>query len=77
LSRPATRATVQFPSRRRFRARAIAPGARLLEASVLTVTPHIAAQAIASLMVEQVVDNIRSIERGDAPTGRVDVERGY
>jgi len=28
-------------------------------------------------MVEQVVDNIRSIERGDAPTGRVDVERGY
>jgi len=28
-------------------------------------------------MVEQLVDNIRSIERGDASTGRVDVERGY
>lgn len=41
------------------------------------VTPHIAAQAIASLMVEQVVDNIRRIERGDAPTGLVDVQRGY
>jgi glyoxylate/hydroxypyruvate reductase A len=41
------------------------------------VTPHIAAQAIASLMVEQVVDNIRRIERGEVPTGLVDVERGY
>jgi glyoxylate/hydroxypyruvate reductase A len=41
------------------------------------VTPHIAAQAIASLMVEQVVDNIRRIERGEAPIGLVDIERGY
>ena len=41
------------------------------------VTPHIAAQAIASLMVEQVVDNIRRIERGDTPIGLVDVARGY
>jgi glyoxylate/hydroxypyruvate reductase A len=41
------------------------------------VTPHIAAQAIASLMVEQVVDNIRRIERGEVPLGRVDVQRGY
>jgi glyoxylate/hydroxypyruvate reductase A len=43
----------------------------------VVVTPHIAAQAIASLMVEQVVDNIRRIERGEVPTGLVDVERGY
>jgi glyoxylate/hydroxypyruvate reductase A len=41
------------------------------------VTPHIAAQAIASLMVEQVVDNIRRFERGEVPVGLVDVERGY
>jgi glyoxylate/hydroxypyruvate reductase A len=41
------------------------------------VTPHIAAQAIASLMVEQVVDNIRRVERGEAPIGLVDIERGY
>jgi glyoxylate/hydroxypyruvate reductase A len=41
------------------------------------VTPHIAAQAIASLMVEQVVDNIRRIERGESPTGLVDAERRY
>jgi len=41
------------------------------------VTPHIAAQAIAQLAVSQVVDNIRRIERGDEPLGRVGVERGY
>jgi glyoxylate/hydroxypyruvate reductase A len=43
----------------------------------VVITPHVAAQAIASLMVEQVVDNIRRIERGQAPAGLVDVERGY
>jgi glyoxylate/hydroxypyruvate reductase len=43
----------------------------------ILLTPHIAAQAIPSLMVEQVVDNIRRIERGDAPNGLVDLERGY
>jgi glyoxylate/hydroxypyruvate reductase A len=41
------------------------------------VTPHIAAQAIASLMVQQVVDSIRRMERGEAPTGVVAIERGY
>jgi hypothetical protein len=29
------------------------------------------------LMGEQVVGNIRRIERGEVPTGLVDVERGY
>jgi glyoxylate/hydroxypyruvate reductase A len=43
----------------------------------VVVTPHIAGQAIAELMVEQVVDNIRRIERGDAPHGLVDPGRGY
>jgi glyoxylate/hydroxypyruvate reductase len=43
----------------------------------IVLTPHVAAQAIASLMVEQVVDNIRRIERGEAPGGLIDVQRGY
>lgn len=41
------------------------------------VTPHIAGQAIAELMVEQVVDNIRRLERGETPLGLVDLARGY
>ena len=41
------------------------------------VTPHIAAQAIAKLMIEQVVENIRRVERGEAPLGLVDARRGY
>ncbi|HEU5284009.1 MAG TPA: glyoxylate/hydroxypyruvate reductase A [Burkholderiales bacterium] len=43
----------------------------------ILVTPHIAGLAIAELMVEQVVDNIRRIERGEALLGLVDPERGY
>jgi glyoxylate/hydroxypyruvate reductase A len=41
------------------------------------VTPHIAAQAVAELAVSQVIENIRRIERGDEPLGRVQLERGY
>jgi len=41
------------------------------------VTPHIAALAIAELMVSQVADNIRRIERGELPFGLVDRRRGY
>jgi glyoxylate/hydroxypyruvate reductase A len=40
-------------------------------------TPHIAALAIAELMVSQVADNIRRIELGEAPLGLVDRRRGY
>jgi len=40
-------------------------------------TPHIAALAIAELMVSQVADNIRRIERGELPLGLVDRRRGY
>lgn len=43
----------------------------------IVLTPHIAGQAIADLMVEQVVDNIRRLERGETPTGLVDRRRGY
>jgi glyoxylate/hydroxypyruvate reductase len=53
------------------------PGHPFWQHPRIVLTPHIAAQAIASLMVEQVVDNIRRIERGEAPAGMVDVERGY
>jgi glyoxylate/hydroxypyruvate reductase len=41
------------------------------------ITPHVAAQAIPALMVSQVVDNVRRIERGEAPTGLIDLTRGY
>jgi glyoxylate/hydroxypyruvate reductase A len=43
----------------------------------VVVTPHVAAQAIAELMVSQVIDNIRRIERGAPPLGLVDRRRGY
>ena len=43
----------------------------------VVVTPHIAAQAIAQLMVSQVIANIRRIERGKQPLGVVDRRRGY
>jgi glyoxylate/hydroxypyruvate reductase len=43
----------------------------------VVVTPHVAAQAIAELMVSQVIDNIRRIERGEPPLGLVDRSRGY
>ncbi len=44
---------------------------------LVVITPHIAAQAIAELMVSQVIDNIRRIERGEPPLGLVDPVRGY
>jgi glyoxylate/hydroxypyruvate reductase A len=41
------------------------------------ITPHVAAQAIAELMVSQVIENIRRIDRGEPPLGLVDPARGY
>jgi len=43
----------------------------------VVITPHVAAQAIAELMVAQVIDNIRRVERGERPLGLVDRRRGY
>ncbi len=43
----------------------------------VVVTPHIAGQAMAELMVNQVVKNIQRIERGEAPHGLVELARGY
>jgi glyoxylate/hydroxypyruvate reductase A len=43
----------------------------------VVITPHVAAQAIAELMVAQVIDNIRRVERGQPPLGLVDRGRGY
>ena len=43
----------------------------------VVITPHVAAQAIAELMVAQVVDSIRRIERGEQAPGLVDRGRGY
>ena len=45
--------------------------------SRVVVTPHVAGQAIAELMVAQVIDSIRRIERGQQPPGLVDRGRGY
>lgn len=41
------------------------------------VTPHIAAPTIAAEVQAQIVDNIRRMERGEAPTGAVDLKKGY
>jgi glyoxylate/hydroxypyruvate reductase A len=43
----------------------------------VVITPHVAAQAIAELMVSQVIENIRRIERGEPALGLVDPKRGY
>jgi glyoxylate/hydroxypyruvate reductase len=43
----------------------------------VVVTPHVAAPTVAADAQAQVVENIRRLERGEAPTGRVDRARGY
>lgn len=43
----------------------------------IAVTPHVAAPTIASEVQAQVIDNIRRLERGEAPIGLVDLARGY
>ncbi len=41
------------------------------------VTPHVAATTIASEAAGQVIDNLRRLERGEAPLGVVDRAAGY
>lgn len=43
----------------------------------IIVTPHIAAQPVAEVALSQVAENLRALERGDMPDGRVDPDRGY
>lgn len=43
----------------------------------IVVTPHIAALTIASEAQAQVIENVRRIERGEAPLGVVDRNKGY
>jgi glyoxylate/hydroxypyruvate reductase A len=43
----------------------------------ILVTPHIAAPTIASEVQGQILDNIRRLERGEAPLGAVDLKQGY
>jgi glyoxylate/hydroxypyruvate reductase A len=43
----------------------------------IIVTPHVAAPTLASESESQVIENIRRLERGEAPTGLVDRARGY
>jgi glyoxylate/hydroxypyruvate reductase A len=60
-----------------FQSEPLAPGHLLWSHPRVVITPHIAAQAIAELMVSQVVDSIQKIERGEAPLGLIDPLRGY
>ncbi len=43
----------------------------------ITLTPHIAAQTLLPEAVRQIADNLRALEYGQSPTGRVDRSRGY
>jgi glyoxylate/hydroxypyruvate reductase len=43
----------------------------------IIVTPHVAAPTLAAEAESQIVDNIRRMERGEAPLGAVDRNRGY
>ncbi len=43
----------------------------------IAVTPHVAAPTIASQVQAQVIENIGRLERGEAPVGLVDLDRGY
>jgi glyoxylate/hydroxypyruvate reductase A len=43
----------------------------------IVVTPHVAAPTIAAEVQAQIIENIRRMERGEAPIGQVDLARGY
>lgn len=43
----------------------------------IIVTPHIAAQPVAEVALSRVVENLRALERGEIPAGRVDPARAY
>ena len=43
----------------------------------IVVTPHVAAPTLASESESQVIENIRRMERGEAPLGLVDRTKGY
>lgn len=60
-----------------FRHEPLPPAHPFWQHPKIVLTPHIAAQAIAELMVSQVVENVRRIERGEPPLGLVDPARGY
>ncbi len=60
-----------------FRREPLPPDSAFWHHPKIVITPHIAAQAFAELMVSQVIENIRRIERGEPPLGLVDPARGY
>ncbi|ASJ71754.1 2-hydroxyacid dehydrogenase [Granulosicoccus antarcticus] len=43
----------------------------------IIITPHVAAQSLVDESVDQVIESIRTIERGELPDGVVDTQRGY
>ena len=43
----------------------------------IIITPHVAAQSLPSESVNQIVNSIQTVERGDVPDGVVDRRRGY
>ncbi|PHM38673.1 vanH [Xenorhabdus mauleonii] len=43
----------------------------------INITPHVAANTVPELAMEAICENIRRMERGELPTGIVDINRGY
>lgn len=43
----------------------------------IIITPHVAAQSLASESVNQIVNSIQMVDRGEVPDGLVDRSRGY
>jgi glyoxylate/hydroxypyruvate reductase A len=43
----------------------------------IVVTPHVAAPTLVDVASAQVVENVRRMERGEAPLGLVERTRGY
>ena len=53
------------------------PGHAFWSRPQITLTPHVAGLTVPDETVAQIADKIRALERGEAVSGVVDVERGY
>jgi glyoxylate/hydroxypyruvate reductase A len=60
-----------------FHAEPLAPDHPFWQHPKIVVTPHIAAITMADEAASQVIDNVRRLERGEAPLHTVDRDRGY
>lgn len=60
-----------------FAVEPLPPGHAFWAHPTIRITPHIAANTAPEDSIPQIAANIRALARGGAPTGEVDVERGY